>query len=232
MAFKASAVNYEKGEKSTDFFYRQYKKKIATTNIDKLETEDGITEHGDKIRETIERIYKDKFKEDIEVTDRIKKMKEDKKLMFGKIDLKDLPKLTENQRKEIDKPITKAEIDIVVRKHLKTGKSPGSNGFTAEFFKTFWEYIGDLVFDSLKEGLEKKKLSESQRRGVIQLIEKKGKDRTQLDNWRPLTLINIDTKILSKALALRTSVYQFHVFSVPLPSIRYVPDFSSSTRSN
>ena len=46
-------------------------------------------------------------------------------------------------------------------------------------------------------------LSTSQYQVVITLVEKKGKDKRYLKNWRPISLINVDTKILSKSLALR-----------------------------
>ena len=46
-------------------------------------------------------------------------------------------------------------------------------------------------------------MSLSQKQAVITLIEKKGKDRSFLDNWRPISLVNVDAKIMSKAIATR-----------------------------
>lgn len=46
-------------------------------------------------------------------------------------------------------------------------------------------------------------MSSSQRKAVIILIEKQGKDRTLIENWRPISLINVDTKITSKVIAAR-----------------------------
>ena len=54
--------------------------------------------------------------------------------------------------------------------------------------------------------ITKKEMSHSQKQAVITLIEKKGKDRNYLENWRPISLINIDAKIASKVIA--TSVIQ------------------------
>ena len=46
-------------------------------------------------------------------------------------------------------------------------------------------------------------MSVSQKQAVITLIEKKGKDRSSLENWRPISLLNVDTKIMTKVLAAR-----------------------------
>ena len=46
-------------------------------------------------------------------------------------------------------------------------------------------------------------MSNSQRRGVITLIEKKGKDRNYIENWRLISVTNVDAKIGSKVIATR-----------------------------
>ena len=48
-------------------------------------------------------------------------------------------------------------------------------------------------------------MSNSQKQAVITLIEKKGKDRSLLENWRPISLVNVNTKIMTKAIAWRIS---------------------------
>ena len=50
----------------------------------------------------------------------------------------------------------------------------------------------------------KKELSTSWRQAVIKLIEKKGRDKQLIKNGRPISLINIDYKIISEALAIRS----------------------------
>jgi hypothetical protein len=84
---------------------------------------------------------------------------------------------------------------------MSNGKSPGANGLTVEFYVKFWVHIVDDLHKSIIHGLKKGKLSESQRRSVIRLIAKKGKDQADIKGWWPISLIDTDTKILAKCLA-------------------------------
>ena len=72
-----------------------------------------------------------------------------------------------------------------------------------EFYKIFWPLISEPFIKCVNECFENKELSSSQKQAVITLIEKKGKDRTLLENWRPISLLNVDTKIMSKVIASR-----------------------------
>ena len=83
------------------------------------------------------------------------------------------------------------------------GKTPGNDGLTPELYKKFWNLLGHLLTDSLNCSYLHGELSNSQKQAIIRLIEKKGKDRRYIKNWRPISLLNVDTKIASKALALR-----------------------------
>ena len=65
----------------------------------------------------------------------------------------------------------------------------------------FGEIAAPLV-ESLNNSFSVGELSTSQRQVVIRLIEKKGRDKRLVKNWRPISLMNVDTKIASKVLAL------------------------------
>ena len=82
-------------------------------------------------------------------------------------------------------------------------KSPGEDGLTAEFYKTFWNSVGHLLVDSLNYSYDHGELSNTQKQAIIKLIEKKGKDKRYIGNWRPISLINVDAKIGSKVIATR-----------------------------
>ena len=72
-----------------------------------------------------------------------------------------------------------------------------------EFYKTFWPLLGKVMVDSFNEAFDKYEMSPSQKQAIITLIEKKGKERSYLENWRPISLINVDAKIASKVIAAR-----------------------------
>jgi len=70
-------------------------------------------------------------------------------------------------------------------------KAPGNDGIPIEFYKTFWLHISDPFIRCANECVEKDEMSSSQKQVVITLIEKKGKDRSFLEN----SLVNVDAKI-------------------------------------
>ena len=85
---------------------------------------------------------------------------------------------------------------------MPNNKSPGSDGLSVEFYKCFWVDIKKLMIDSLNEGYLINELSETQKQGILILLYKKG-DKRLLDNWRPISLLNIDYKIAAKVLCKR-----------------------------
>ena len=87
---------------------------------------------------------------------------------------------------------------------MKNGSSPGCDGPTTELYKTFRQYIKEILVESFEHSFEVGHASQTQKRGTITLIHT-GKDfpRDNLASWRPVTLLNTDYKILAKALARR-----------------------------
>ena len=75
---------------------------------------------------------------------------------------------------------------------MQSDKSPGNDGLTKEFYETFWTELKEIFVDSEPEAKEKGILSTSQRQAIIKLIEKKDRDDRFIQNWRPISLLNVD----------------------------------------
>ena len=80
---------------------------------------------------------------------------------------------------------------------------PGSDGLCAQFYKFFWNDIKEILSNTFKYSFNEEMLSIDQRRAVLSLIPKPNKDLRYLKNWRPISLLNTDYKILAKTLATR-----------------------------
>ena len=87
--------------------------------------------------------------------------------------------------------------------YFQNNKSPGEDGLTKEFYVCFWNEIKTKYYSSWLESKVEGQLAHSQTVGVITLLEKKGKSRLEVGNWRPITLLNFDYKLLSKTIANR-----------------------------
>ena len=92
--------------------------------------------------------------------------------------------------------ITEEEISITLKK-MKNDKSPGSDGFSAEFFKFFFKDLKVYIKSAINEGYYTGKFSVTQRQGLITCLPKGDKPRQFLKNWRPITLLNVIFKIAS-----------------------------------
>ena len=92
---------------------------------------------------------------------------------------------------------------ICALKNMPKYKSPGNDGLAKGFYETFWDELKIPFITSFRKSFLKEELSNSQKQAVIRLIEKKDKDKIYIWNWRPLSLLNTDVKILSKVLTLR-----------------------------
>ena len=86
---------------------------------------------------------------------------------------------------------------------MKKRKCQGNEELTKEFYVCFFEKVAPPLLKLLNYTFTVGELSTSQKQAVMTLIEKEGRDKRLVKNWRPIPLMNVDTKIASKALALR-----------------------------
>ena len=114
----------------------------------------------------------------------------------------EIPKLTTEQKEEIDNPVTKQECFDTL-KTMQPNKSPGLDGLPSEFYRVFWVDISDLLMEVYNYSFTQGKLSISQRRSIISLLPKKDRDLLKIKNYRPITLLTVDYKIIAKCIATR-----------------------------
>ena len=192
---RAKARWSEHGEKCTKYFASLEKRNYKNKTIKQLDVDGKVVTDPHEILKIEEEFYSKLYSEcKINLDHEAKAYKH----FLGQ----EHPLLDEGERQACEGEVSEQECASAL-KDLKNGKSPGSDGFTVEFYKFFWKEIKMLVINSLNYAYQIGELSIEQKRGVITLIPKKGSIRTKLNNWRPITLLNIDYKIAAKVLASR-----------------------------
>ena len=113
-----------------------------------------------------------------------------------------IPVLAGEQSQTCEGPILESEL-LKALKNMSNNKSPRNDGLTKEVYERFWEDLKKPLCASITKAFQRGELSHSQKEAVIKLIEKKDRDKKLIKNWRPISLLNIDTKLISKVLAER-----------------------------
>lgn len=114
----------------------------------------------------------------------------------------DMPSISVKFRNVLDNPITAEELSTAI-KTLQNGKSPGPDGFPSEFFKKFSPQLIPHMLNMYNESFGSGTLPQTLREASISLILKKNNDSSYCESYRPISLLNVDVKILAKVLALR-----------------------------
>ena len=113
-----------------------------------------------------------------------------------------LQELNQEETENLNRSITSMEIKTVIR-NLPANKSPGPESFTPEFQLTLREELTPILLKLFQKIVEEGKLPNSFYETTITLRPKPDKDATKKENYKPISLMNIDAKILNEILANR-----------------------------
>ena len=181
----------EELEVPTEYFYLQEKNRNTERSMTEMKVDGVITKDQDKIIKHVKDFY-------------IKLYKNkgiDKNIAKGILN-STTAKCDDAAQRDLSKKISKEEL-FEALKGTEKNKSPGIDGIPYEFYIQFWEMIGEDLTEMINFCFKRGKLSVSQRRAVITLIPKGKKEKSKIENWRPISLQNCDIKIITKALAKR-----------------------------
>ena len=171
---------------------RLIKKQREKSQINKIRNENGeITTDNTEIQRIIRDYYQQLYGNKMDTLEEMDKFLE--KYNFPKLNQEEI---------DLNRPITSTEIETVIR-NLPANKSPGSDGYTAEFYQNIREELTLILLKLVWKISEEGKLPNSFYEATITLIPKPVKDATKKENYRPISLMNIGAKILNKIPAKR-----------------------------
>uniref|UniRef100_A0A3B4ALQ4 Reverse transcriptase domain-containing protein n=1 Tax=Periophthalmus magnuspinnatus TaxID=409849 RepID=A0A3B4ALQ4_9GOBI len=177
LSFSSSGPVWRPWKRGTAFFFGLEKRKQGKLFIQELTDSAGVTSADHcTLLETIQTFYSELFRAQ------------------GTSEAR----LTEGDR---DGPITAAEVREAI-KGLNNNKSPGQDGLTSEFYKTFAHRIAPILQSLYTQMQSENRFSTLFCTSVITLLHKKD-SKLDLENYRPISLLNTDYKILTKILANR-----------------------------
>ena len=200
--FTSKTKWFEQGEKPTKYFFNLEKNNYEKKLIREVKSEnDEVISNFVQVNKEIEKFYSKMYTSKINgnnTSDDSQHNNNTHKFIEGL----NIPQLNVEEQESLEKDLTFEELKDALTS-FADNKSPGEDGFTKEFYEAFFDLLWKDLLNSYNDAFKKGSLSVSQKRGTITLIPKADENLSDLKNWRPISLLNIDYKILSKVLAKR-----------------------------
>ena len=163
---------------------RLIKKKREKTQIKRIRNEKGeVTTDTAEIQRIMRDYYKQRYARKMDNLEEMDKF----------IEKHNLPRLNQEEVENINRPITSTKIEPVT-KNLPTKKSPGPDALTGKFYQAFRKKLRPTLLKLFQNIAEEGTLPNSFYEATITLIPKPDKDVTKKENYRPISMMNIDAK--------------------------------------
>lgn len=113
-----------------------------------------------------------------------------------------LPPVTEAQNEKLIAEIKKEELYSAIGR-LKPNKSPGTDGYTSEWYKSMQEQLGPTLLKTFNGVSQRREIPVSWREAIVSVIPKDGKDKLDCGNYRPISVLNVDYQLFTSILSKR-----------------------------
>jgi exonuclease III len=206
LAWKMKVKWYNEGEGSNKYFLNLLKRAHSQGEMNKLLTANGWVHTLEGITEEVKAYYTDLYN----------------KRHQPQIDdcfFENLFETDADADALVVQDITLEELWAALKPLKDT--APGPDGISHSYLKKLWDIIGPIILDAWKYTLDIKKLPPSHYKSYLKLIPKAGKDKTDLKNWRPITLSNCDHKLITRVYNQRLlRVTSAHISNVQTAYIK------------
>lgn len=194
LIFKTQSRTFEMGEKAGKILAHQLHQKSSDRIIAEINDENGAR-HKDhsEINSCFYKFYKKLY-----TTESLK----DESLLNAFFEQMKIPRIDNEVANNLERPFSTTELINAINS-MQNGKSPGPDGFSIEFYKKFATQLAPILLLVFEESFTTSSLPPTMRQAVISLIHKKDKNPLECGSYRPISLLNVDSKILAKMLAHR-----------------------------
>lgn len=184
---------YEYGQKSSKYFFNLEKHNYNTKTITRLRKNTcEVVENEKAIQQIQFNYFSNLYRSRLESTE----------VPIEYFDNLQITKISDLDREKVEEEIQLSEIGFAI-KNMSNGKCPGSDGIPVEFYKFFYRQLKAILLGVYRYNVQNRSMHCSAKFGLISLIPKQNRDPLELANWRPISLLNVDYKILAKLIANR-----------------------------